>query len=369
MDITLNTKDLVKALTIGGCFANKSKIMPILDCVKIECGEGFIRIYSSDTENSIGKRVSDVEVKELGDVCIDYKSLISYIKLIKDDCVHISTQGNGFLATISHSKGELELPIMDASEFPLPSDLNDVEYVNFDAKIMLQCIQESKDFIYHDNLRPQFMGINMVASDNKVDFASTDTIMMYLNTFNVETKNEFNAIIPNGAIKPLMDMLRDASNVKIRKNEGLIEFTCQGTRLVARMYNGNFPDCKRIIPKNNSKKVIVNKIEFIETLNRASVASTRTPLIKLELDGSDCMWVEAQDIDFSLKGREHINCKYNGDFGSSTMIGLDANKFITCLNAINSENVELAIESGTKPMLIKDLDDIEKVIILMPMAL
>lgn len=85
MKITLDKKEFVKALQVGGSFAGKSKIMPILDCVKIRVGLDKLTIVSTDSENAISKRLNGITSDEEGTFCVNMNDLMSYIKLINTD--------------------------------------------------------------------------------------------------------------------------------------------------------------------------------------------------------------------------------------------------------------------------------------------
>ena len=87
MKVTVVKKDFLNALLIGGSFAGRAKALPILDCVKIKFKRDCINIISSDSENAISKRAdfhtSDFE----GDICVSYKSLIQYVKLLTGEFI------------------------------------------------------------------------------------------------------------------------------------------------------------------------------------------------------------------------------------------------------------------------------------------
>ena len=81
-----NKKEFAKALQIGGMLAGTSRIMPILDCVKIKAKNDQLTFVSSDNENAISKRLTEGVVTEGEEVfCVNMKDLMSYVKLIKSE--------------------------------------------------------------------------------------------------------------------------------------------------------------------------------------------------------------------------------------------------------------------------------------------
>lgn len=105
--INVNKTDFIKALTFGGAFAGKSKARPILDCVKIKVSNGKIKIVSSDGENAINKSIIADNTSENVVFCVNYKNLLSYIKLIPSDTFDICVNDNEVV--VSHSRGKMSL--------------------------------------------------------------------------------------------------------------------------------------------------------------------------------------------------------------------------------------------------------------------
>ena len=126
MKINLDKKEFVKALQIGGSFAGKSKVMPILDCVKIKVGLDKLTIVSTDNENAISKRLNGITSDEEGTFCVNMNDLMSYIKLINADTFEIITDDK--TAEVKHVKGSFTLPIFSDEDFPtIKPDENSVE--------------------------------------------------------------------------------------------------------------------------------------------------------------------------------------------------------------------------------------------------
>ena len=53
MKITLDKKEFVKALQIGGMYAGLNKTIQILDCIKVKVSGNSMSVISSDIQNAI----------------------------------------------------------------------------------------------------------------------------------------------------------------------------------------------------------------------------------------------------------------------------------------------------------------------------
>ena len=88
------------------------RILPIVECVKLEIKEGVLRIFSTDGENSISKRYGDIDCDDYS-FCIQYKDIIEYVKMIDSAYLSIDWSVDDKQVTISHDNGSMKLPLYD----------------------------------------------------------------------------------------------------------------------------------------------------------------------------------------------------------------------------------------------------------------
>ncbi len=100
-----------------------------------------------------------------------------------------------------------------------------------------------------------------------------------------------------------------------------------------------------MIPKDNPRKVNIDRVEFYNTLKRVSVFSNQASnLVKLHLKGNE-ITVSAQDIDFSISANERIKCQYEGD---DVEIGFKSVFLLEILANISSQDVTIELADPTR---------------------
>lgn len=78
----------------------------------------------------------------------------------------------------------------------------------------------------------------------------------------------------------------------------------------------------------------------------------------------------AEDIDFSRKGQEFVDIENNTlTTGAQLEIGFKGTFANICMSAIGSEKVRLELTDATRAIVMKDLDNEDKTLLLMPMQL
>ena len=108
---------------------------------------------------------------------------------------------------------------------------------------------------------------------------------------------------------------------------------------------GNYPNYNSVIPRNNPRKISVDRVEFYNTLRRVSVFSNQASnLVKLHLKGNQ-VTVSAQDIDFSISAYEKIKCQYEGE---ELEIGFKSVFLLEILSNIGSQDVMIELADPTR---------------------
>lgn len=355
--ITLNKKEFIKALNIGGAFAGKSRAMPILDCVKIKVSNGTITIVSSDNENAISKKVKEVESN--GDItfCVNYKDFSSYIKLLNVETFNLQVSDND--VKVVHKNGEISLPIMNADEFPALKLGENTKNITINSAVLNNWIVDASNFVANDDLRPILNNIYFYGKENEIGCCSTDTHLMF--TDNQEySGEEFEFNLNKGAFKAVCDVCSGVDEVNVKIGDRNVMFVGDGISVLTRQQDGRFPNFKSIIPTESPIHVKVNKQELLSSINRCLLGASKvTSLIKLQVS-SMSLQVSAEDIDFSRKTVENLLVESNGEI----TIGFNGNDFIKVVSTVSTDNIILNMTDFNKACLIKEDDEKSKKIIL-----
>ena len=364
MKITLDKKEFVKALQVGGSFAGKSKVMPILECVKIKVGLDKLTIVSTDSENAISKRLNGITSDEEGTFCVNMNDLLSYIKLINSDEIEINVNGN--TAEMKHAKGSFTSPVENDDEFPsIKPDDNCVE-VSINAALLNNWIADGKNFVASDELRPVMNGLYIYCKENELGCCASDGHVLFTDNINVENVPEFNFILNKNAFKTVCDAIQSVEDVKVKVGTRNVMFVAEGVSVIARQQEGVYPRFSSVIPKDNNIEVKVDRKEMLNAITRSSVgASKASMLTRIKVDGFN-LEISSEDLDFNKAAKEYLTAKANGNI----VIGFKASLLIQILNSISTDNVVITMKDPTRAAIFKeDNTESNKIYLLMPMML
>lgn len=363
MQTTINKKDFINALTIGGAMAGKNKTLPILEFAKIDVEADHLAVHSFNGETWVSKSTKIEETSATGSFCVNPSELIKALKTLAEEVV--TFQPSGSILVIDHYKGTMEMPLVEARAFPVAQVTEDGVRVNIIVDKMKEWLSIASDFVAQDELRPVMNGLYLYAKDGILGACATDAHKLWHDTVECPCEN-FGVILPASGFKSLLSMLDGASDVVATIGSKNISFTTINSALHCRLIEGNYPNFKAVIPTNSAIEVKVHKGELVDSVGRVGLfANKTTSLLKLGVTGSS-MNIEGNDINFSRKASENIAVESSG---GDIAIGVKGDFFSICLAHIASDEIVLKMSTPDKPIVFEDSAELGKVILVMPMLI
>lgn len=364
MKISLDKKEFVKALQVGGSFAGKSKVMPILDCVKIKVWFDKLTIVSTDSENAISKRLNGITSDEEGTFCVNMNDLVSYIKLINSDEIEINIDGK--TAEVKHAKGSFTFPVESSDEFPSIKPDEDCVEVSINAALLNNWIAEGRSFVANDELRPVMNGLYVYCKGGEVGCCATDGHALFTDNVKAESMPEFCFILNKNAFKPVCDAIQSVEEVKVKVGARNVMFVADGVSVIARQIEGRYVNFKAVCPKDNIIEVKVDRKEILNAIIRSSVGASKASMLTcMKVDGFN-LEISSEDLDFNKEAKEYLTAESNGNI----IIGFKASLLIGILNSISTDNVIITMKDPSRAAIFKEDDtESEKIYLLMPMLL
>lgn len=361
--ITLNRKAFIKTLTIGGTFAGKSRLMPILDCVKIKVSNGHLKVVSSDSENAINNSMIVDSADNDATFCVNFKDLMSYVKLVYADTLDMIIDDAN--VEIRHEKGNMKLPIMPADNFPTLKQDEDSKTVVVSSALINNWIIDARNFTYDDPLRPVLCGIYFYAKEGEIGCCASDGKSMYVNNEKADI-DDFSFILNKNTFAAVCEACADVDDITLKIGSNNVMFIGNGVSVLARLLEGRFPNFKSVIPTLNPVKVKVDRKELIGALNRCKQGvSSASSLVKMAADGLT-MNITAEDIDFNKSAFESVLIDSEG----SITIGFNVDSLLKILNIVSTDKCVLNMSDASKPCLVtEDKDDSNVVFLQMPMMI
>jgi DNA polymerase-3 subunit beta len=133
--------------------------------------------------------------------------------------------------------------------------------------------------------------------------------------------------------------------------------------LITKLIDGNFPDYKRVIPKDNNNILKVNRQDFSLAVDRVStITNDKSPAIKFKLL-NNLMNMSSVNAE-SGTATEDIITSYSGE---EIEIGFNSKYMLEMINNLEDVEITLSFKDSASPVIAVEDSNPELIYVLMPM--
>jgi len=372
MEIKIKKDEFLKGLYLAQSIADRKSTIPNLANVLIQTkGTDSIICSATDTRVSVVSE-SKAEVQVEGGMSIGAKHLFEIIRSMPGDDIQFKKTENNY-AVITSGKAHYELVGMSDQDFPSLPDHADVEYVELDAQVISNMISKTIFSVSTDETRRHLSGILFEWQGSLARMVSTDGHRLS----KVETELGEGLNLTEGIIIPrkgLQEMRRLIENVEgtcdmgvhgLGTQEGSAVIRAGDTTLTVKVVDAKFPPFDQVVPQSSDKHILLDKIQFFESLKRVSIMSSeRNKGIRIELSNGQ-LRIRSDNPDLG-EAHEDIDVDYEGE---KIVIGFDARYFLDILNEIEEDKVVVELSGELDPGVVRPADSKTYLGVIMPMRL
>jgi DNA polymerase III subunit beta len=374
MKFVVSSSELLGHLQAISRVISSKNTLPILDNFLFNLAGNDLEITASDLESTLITRMKLENTDGDGTIALPARILLDTLKEFSVQPLTFDINMDTMAVVISSENGKFNVVGQNGIDFPaLPSIKKDKKFsFLITADVLLAGISKTLFATADDELRPVMGGIFVEAATDKITFVASDAhkLVRYQRS-DAHADDNSSFILPKKPASLLKNILpKEEGPVTVEFDDKNAFFILSNYKVVCRLVEGNYPNYNSVIPKNNPRKITIDRVEFFNTLKRVSVFSNQASnLVKLQLKGNQVM-VSAQDIDFSISAYERIKCQYEGD---EIEIGFKSVFLLEILSNIGSQDVMIELADPTRAGLflpvISDNDSEDLLMLLMPMMI
>ncbi len=349
MKFVVSSTELLGHLQAISRVISSKNTLPILDNFLFNLAGNDLEITASDLESTLITRMKLENTSGDGIIALPARILLDTLKEFSVQPLAFDINLDTLAVVITSENGKFNVMGQNGIDFPaLPSIRKEKKFsFGINADVMLAGINKTLFATADDELRPVMGGIFVEASTDKITFVASDAhkLVRYQRSDSHADDNA-SFILPKKPASLLRNILpREEGPVTVEFDDKNAFFILNDYKVVCRLVEGNYPNYNSVIPKNNPRKITIDRIEFYNTLKRVSVFSNQASnLVKLQLKGNQAM-VSAQDLDFSISAYEKIKCQYEGD---DMEIGFKSVFLLEILANIASQDVMIELADPTR---------------------
>ena len=366
MEFNVEKEDFLKVLQRVQGIVEKRNTMPILANVHLEAEGSEIIVAATDLELFI-KDSCAATVKTSGTVTVNARKLFEIVKELPQEFVDIKS-GEGEKITIKSGRSRFNVMGIAASEFPAFPDTEEKNLVRIEAENLREMIEKTAFAVSTDETRYNINGFLLAEEDKTVRLVATDGHRLAIVEREAGTipSAKEGVILPRKGVHEMKKLLEEKDGTflfGVTKKSATMKK--DATIINTRLIEGEFPDFKQILPKDNDKEVIAERRPFLEALKRVSILSAdKIKGVKFSL-AKDTLTLSSSSPEIG-DATEEISVEYKGE---DLEMAFNARYFIDVLEAIEEEKVSVKLKDQQSPGILSPVGYQGYTYIVMPMRL
>lgn len=354
MKLICSKSNLLNGVQIVSKAVPNKTTMSILECILVDATKGVITLTANDMELGIETTIEG-DILEKGLIALDAKIFLEIVRKLPDSDITIETDSS-YKTTITCEKAKFNIIGKSGEDFsylPIIEKEDNIIISQFTLKeVVRQTIFSISDNDSNKLMTGELFDIN----DDVLKVVSLDGHRISIRK--IHLKNSYNArkvVVPGKTLNEVSKILpgNAESDVIISFTDKHIVFEFDNTTVVSRLIEGEYFRIDQMLSSDYETKVIINKKEFINCIDRATLLvkeGDKKPIIinitdeSMELKINSILGSMNEDIDIEKQGKD-------------LMIGFNPKFLIDALRVIDDEEVDLYMVNSKAPCFIKNAEE------------
>ncbi|MCL2629156.1 MAG: DNA polymerase III subunit beta [Alphaproteobacteria bacterium] len=339
MEFSVFRQVLVKSIAHMQSIVERRAPLPIMMNVKIEAKDDLI-ITAANVDLELVERVK-ADITLPGKITVPVHLLYDILRKLPEEAEIKIRQANEQQLIVSSGKAKFTLLTLSADSFPTMSAANMSAKFSMTTGGLAHMIDKTKFAIPGDDTRYNLAGIylHLTAEGKTLTAVATDSLRMAVCSAPAPagSSNMPSVILPRRSIGELSKLLADADvdDVMVELSETKARFTIGDAVLTTKLIDAQFPNYTIAIPKSNDKLAVFPKAQFVEMIDRVSVASTeRTKSVVLNFSAGKLVantstpeaGAAVEEMDVEYNNDEQFQIVFNVRFLLDIATQIDADK-------------------------------------------
>ncbi|XWN32534.1 MAG: DNA polymerase III subunit beta [Devosia sp.] len=370
MRATLERAHLLKPLGHVQRVVERRNTIPILSNVLIRADGASLTLKATDLDVEIVETV-EAAVEQPGAVTVPAHMLHDIVRKIPEGArIALDTNPDGSTMTLSAGRTRFALQMLPEADYP------DITAGEFTHRFQLKggdlkwLIDRTQFAISTEETRYYLNGIyiHTIATDDGTMLRAVATDGHRLAQAQLAAPEGAEGmpgvIVPRKTVGELQRLMEDPdTELTLELSDTKIRASFSNVVLTSKLIDGTFPDYDRVIPKNNTKIMQVDRVDFAAAVDRVStVSSERGRAVKLSL-AEGALTLSVINPDSGTATDELVV-----DFEAEPLdIGFNSKYLLDITSQLTAENATFALADPGSPTLIHEGDAAKTLYVLMPM--
>jgi DNA polymerase-3 subunit beta len=340
--------------------------LPVLANLLVQTTDKGIRISGTDLDIAVSTEVT-ADVESVGAITIPARKLSEIARELPPAPVRISATGDQRI-TLECGRSKFKLLGLPKSEFPSFPAVQFDKAVRIPSGDLQRLIQHTAFAASTEESRPILNGVLWELRTDLMRMVATNGHRLAKMEVGVSGGQKADLIIPPKALDQIRRLFAAEEELEVAQGENHLGFRSPFTAVFTRLIEGPYPGYEQVIPKDNDKYAILDKVAFTSALKRMSVvASDQTHRIRLSFNAGMVKFsVSTPDLG---EAQDELPIRYEGD---QLDIGFNAAYLLEILRQMPTEEVRMTFRAPERASTVEPegwTDPAKYLCLLMPLRL
>ncbi len=352
MNLSVIQENLARGLTVVGHAVSSRSTLPVLANVLLRTEDAGLKLTATNLEIGITCWVPG-KIETDGAITVPAKLFADIVNgLPPQERVDLELRGGDRLF-IRAGRFETTLRGIDADEFPAIPAAGERPTTRISQRVLRRALAEVTFAAASDEARPILTGVLTKFEGDRVTLAAADNYRIAITTIpSLDSVEETSIVVPARSYAELARVLTDTDEpveliLSPQKNQ--ILFHLEGTDVVSRLIDGQFPNYQQVLPATHATRVELDRDDLLKAVRLAAfIASSSANIVKLQVgpDGAPQVLVAAAAevgenrglVDAVIEG-DGTTIAFNARYLGDVLQNVDADRFAIELNGPLSPGV------------------------------
>jgi DNA polymerase-3 subunit beta len=368
MRFTISREKLQEGLAAVASAVPSKTTLPVLSNLLVQTTEKGIRISGTDLDIAVSTEVI-ADVEAAGAITIPARKLSEIARELPPAPVKISAAGDQRI-TLECGRSKFKLLGLPKSEFPSFPAVKFEKALRIPSGDLQKLISHTAFAASTEESRPILNGVLWELRPEHMRMVATNGHRLAKMDVPVKAASGSTSdlIIPPKALEQIRRLFPAEEELEVAQGENHVGFRSPFTAVYTRLIEGPYPSYDQVIPRDNDKHAIIDKVALTGALKRMSVvASDQTHRIRLSFNSGMLKFsVSTPDLG---EAQDELPVRYNGD---PLDIGFNAAYLLEILRYLPTEEIRLTFKAPERAATIEPegwSDPAKYLCLLMPLRL
>jgi len=361
MKLQVTQENLAKALTSVSRVASSRGTLPILSNVLLKTVGNRLSIAATNLDIAITHYIGS-KVAEEGAITVPARLMQDFVSSLPAGVIELKL--DDYKLHISTDKYQSVINGVTAEDYPVMPAITDGKSWRVSGKMMKTGLQQVIVAASSDEARPVLTGVYLHSHEGQLYMVATDSYRLAEKVLQKSTE-DVNLLIPASALQDLLRLLGEHEDeVEVTHDDQQVLFKVGDVELVTRLIEGNYPDYRKLIPKDFASSATLKRTDLT---NITKVSS----LFARESAGSVTINMDSEKSEVSIRS---VASQLGENTASATAtisgdgtITLNSRYILDALHALGGEDVAFSFNGKLEPSVLKDPKATDYLHVIMPL--